>query len=188
VRCRWLRPVLHVNPTIPATGTLSSTPSWTPSPTAQSQTLVITQLGVTTQVPSGLAGVTYKVEDASQFGDQNASGSNVLPVAAFGISSSAWSAAIPASYACGVAIPAGSPEAELTVWTVDPGTLTGQGDPSPGVTPHVGNRYFKVEGAGPSGGPNSCGNGQPYSPTAAQTLEEQQLSLLEQMVQSVAAS
>jgi hypothetical protein len=99
---------------------------------------VITQVGVTMRIPSGLGGATYKVEDPSQFGDQNASGANVLPVAAFGLSSSAWTAAIPASYACGVAIPAGSPEAALTVWTVDPGTLTGQGDPSPGVTPHVG--------------------------------------------------
>jgi hypothetical protein len=98
------------------------------------------------QIPAGLTGVTYKVEDASQWIRQNASGGNLTPVAAFGISTAEWDAMLPASYASGVAIPVGSPEAHLTVWNVDPGTLPAQDAPNAGVTPYLDNRWFLIEG------------------------------------------
>ena len=162
--------------------------SATPSPTTNAGTLAITQLGVTMQIPAGLTGITDKVEDPSRWSRQNASGATLIPVAAFGISADEWDTMLPASYACGVAIPVGSPEAYLTVWNVDPGTLPAQDAPDPGATPHLDNRWFFIEGAGPAGGPGACGNGQPYSPTASDNLASQQLPLLENMVTTVSAT
>ncbi len=176
------------SPSPSVASTATPAPSDTPSATADAAALVITQLGVTMQIPAGLTGVTYKVGDPAQWGRQTVSGNNVIPVAAFSISTPEWDGMLPASHACDVAIPVGSPEAYLTVWNVDPGTLPAQDAPNPGATPQLDNRWFFIEGAGPAGGPGACGNGQPYSLTPADNLENGQLPLLEQMVATVSAT
>jgi hypothetical protein len=142
------------------------------------------------RVPYELAGVTYQLQDPSAYAQHWTDGSgahDVVPLAVANLGSSQWNQSLPTTGACNVAYPTGTPEMVLIVWNIDPSTIPGQDTSglTPGATPHLGGRYFLVEGAR-GGGPNLCADGQPYMPTQADTLVSQQFTLFNQMVASVA--
>ena len=142
------------------------------------------------RIPAGLSGVTYRLQDPSAYAQQWTDGSgahDVVPVAVANLGSSLWNQSLPTTGACNVPYPAGAAEAVLYVWNVDPATLPGQdtGGLTPGATPHLGTRYFLVEGPR-GGGPALCADGQPYVLTHADQLISRQFPLFSQMVASVA--
>jgi len=174
----------------------SATPNQTPTPSASATPatgiLSIPELGVTMRIPSALTAVTYHLQDPSAYAQQWKDGSgahDVVPVAVANLGSSQWNQSLPTTAECNIAYPAGTPEMVLTVWNVDPATLPGQDTSglTPGATPHLGGRYFLVEGAR-GGGPNLCADGQPFMLTQADTLVNQQFTLFIEMVASVATT
>jgi hypothetical protein len=154
--------------------------------------LRIPELGVVMQIPPALSAVTYQLQDTSAYArnwtDQSGA-HQAIPVAVANLGSSQWNHSLPTSGACGAPYPAGTPEAVLSVWNLDPAMLPGQdtGGLTPGATPHVGGRYFLLDNPR-AGGSNACGNGQPYALAQADLLANQQQPLFLEMVASVAAA